>query len=377
MPSDVHFNQSQPYAALDTGPLNTDPSFCQLTLKQQGMEVILRRDPKLSPCGVVISRERFWALHADGLTQACVQTLLTSLATAGRLVIDDDFGEVFLVGHLIRHRGLRSGPTVGSILKAATDITSPVIRQAVGQEMAQASLDRLSDGVQKTGRVFRLANGLVPRDAWIATVEDLTGTAFTTTVKGDRVAVAQGARNYECLGDQSPHTTPKFKGARDPGQLGNGEALMALPASSAGSADPLLPISADLLTSSNYGLGATPVESDLPDDVKGRLGEAVGKHGRTLSSQGMSSLRTLLATVPAAQVAELAAWLADHALDAEPRAQHYQAHWWTERIHNVGHFVQHYDSILARMISAKQSRGTASRRPVDLPSSEKHYSSEM
>ncbi len=146
-----------------------DPDFIGLSATAQRHYLFLVSQSDLAHTGVIPLRWTRWTRAQAGMTVRQLRADTEALANARFVVLDEDTEEL-LVRTLIRNDGIYKQPNVmRAVVKAADAIASPILRDALADELARLPLDELSDAPTKTG-------GRSQREVVAGCVEDLLRT---------------------------------------------------------------------------------------------------------------------------------------------------------------------------------------------------------
>lgn len=129
-----------------------DADFLTLDEREQRLYLFLISQPNLNHAGLLDLTLRRWARKAAGLTVADLEDRLAALAKARFIVVDDNTEEL-LIRSFVRNDGVWRMPKVmGAMVSGALEISSPLLRRALLDEMDRVPLDELSDAPTKTSR---------------------------------------------------------------------------------------------------------------------------------------------------------------------------------------------------------------------------------
>lgn len=133
-------------------PIWEDADFLALTQSQQRLYLFLISQPNLNHAGLLPMTLRRWARKSSDLTAAELEKHLLALSAARFIVMDDDTEEL-LIRSFVRNDGVWKQPKVmGAMVSGAMEISSPLLRRALLDEMDRVPLDELSDEPTKTTR---------------------------------------------------------------------------------------------------------------------------------------------------------------------------------------------------------------------------------
>lgn len=126
-----------------------DPEFLALRSTQQRLYLFLLSQRNLDHAGLLPLTLRRWAGKAKSLTAAGLKRDLAGLAEARFIVVDFDTEEV-LIRTFVRGDGVYKQPRLmGAMVSAAEEISSPVLRRALLDEVERLPLNELSDEPSK------------------------------------------------------------------------------------------------------------------------------------------------------------------------------------------------------------------------------------
>jgi hypothetical protein len=129
-----------------------DADFLALGEPEQRLYLFLISQPNLNHAGLLDLTLRRWARKAAGLTVADLEERIAVLAKA-RFVVVDDSTEELLIRSFVRNDGVWRMPKVmGAMVSGALEISSPLLRRALLDEMDRVPLDELSSEPTKTAR---------------------------------------------------------------------------------------------------------------------------------------------------------------------------------------------------------------------------------
>jgi hypothetical protein len=129
-----------------------DADFLALDEREQRLYLFLISQPNLNHAGLLDLTLRRWARKALGLTVAELEERIAALSKA-RFVVVDDGTEELLIRSFVRNDGVWRMPKVmGAMVSGALEISSPVLRRALLDEMDRVPLGELSDTPTKTAR---------------------------------------------------------------------------------------------------------------------------------------------------------------------------------------------------------------------------------
>ncbi len=126
-------------------PIWEDEDFLALDEREQRLYLFLISQPNLNHAGLLDLTLRRWARKASGLTVADLEERLGALAKA-RFVVVDEGTEELLIRSFVRNDGVWRMPKVmGAMVSGALEISSPLLRRALLEEMDRIPLEDLSD----------------------------------------------------------------------------------------------------------------------------------------------------------------------------------------------------------------------------------------
>lgn len=126
-----------------------DEEFTALSAPAQWLYLFLLSQPDLNHLGVLPWLPLRWAQSAPGLTQQAVDDLLRPLSEARFVVVDRTNGAV-LIRTFMRHDGVIKQPNILRAARAAIPaLLSPMIAEALHQELALIDLTGLPESVPK------------------------------------------------------------------------------------------------------------------------------------------------------------------------------------------------------------------------------------
>lgn len=129
-----------------------DDDFLDLDEREQRLYLFLISQPNLNHAGLLDLTLRRWARKATGLTVAELEERIAALAKA-RFVVVDEGTEELLIRSFVRNDGVWRMPKVmGAMVSGALEISSPLLRRALLDEMDRVPLDELSGDPTKTAR---------------------------------------------------------------------------------------------------------------------------------------------------------------------------------------------------------------------------------
>jgi hypothetical protein len=127
-----------------------DADFLALDEREQRLYLFLISQPNLNHAGLLDLTLKRWARKALGLTVADLEERINALAKA-RFVVVDDGTEELLIRSFVRNDGVWRMPKVmGAMVSGALEISSPLLRRALLDEMDRVPLDELSNEPTKT-----------------------------------------------------------------------------------------------------------------------------------------------------------------------------------------------------------------------------------
>ncbi|WP_329131477.1 hypothetical protein OG552_10305 [Streptomyces sp. NBC_01476] len=130
-------------------PIWEDADFLALTQHEQRLYLFLISQPNLNHAGLLPMTLRRWARKSSDLTAVELEKHLLALATARFIVMDEDTEEL-LIRSFVRNDGVWKQPKVmGAMVSGAMEISSPLLRRALLDEMNRVPLDELSDEPMK------------------------------------------------------------------------------------------------------------------------------------------------------------------------------------------------------------------------------------
>lgn len=129
-----------------------DADFLALDEQAQRLYLFLISQPNLNHAGLLDLTLRRWARKAAGLSVADLEDRIAALSKARFVVVDDDTEEL-LIRSFVRNDGVWRMPKVmGAMVSGALEISSPLLRRALLDEMDRIPLNELSDAPTKTTR---------------------------------------------------------------------------------------------------------------------------------------------------------------------------------------------------------------------------------
>jgi hypothetical protein len=122
-----------------------DEDFLALGEPEQRLYLFLISQPNLNHAGLLDLTLRRWARKASGLTVAELENRIAELAKA-RFIVVDDGTEELLIRSFVRNDGVWRMPKVmGAMVSGALEISSPVLRRALLDEMDRVPLGDLNN----------------------------------------------------------------------------------------------------------------------------------------------------------------------------------------------------------------------------------------
>lgn len=122
-----------------------EDQFRSLTAEEQHVLFLIESQPDISAAGTLSLTLRRWAAMFQGGTIEGLRRTLAGLQVAGRVVVDEDAEELLLCTFVADDRGYRNSKRRPVILRAAAEVNSPAIRQALAKEFERLGMS--SDGL--------------------------------------------------------------------------------------------------------------------------------------------------------------------------------------------------------------------------------------
>jgi hypothetical protein len=130
---------SRRYTNLSTA-IWREGNFCALSAEEQHVLFLIESQPDITAAGTLPLTLRRWAALFRGGTAEGVRSALDGLERAGRVVVDDDTEELLVVSFVADDRSYGNIKRSPVILRAAGEVVSLRIRQALAVEFRRVGL---------------------------------------------------------------------------------------------------------------------------------------------------------------------------------------------------------------------------------------------
>jgi hypothetical protein len=194
-----------------------DPDFLALSATAQRMFMFLISQPDLAHDGVIPLRERRWSKKAAGLTAAQIAADLEELSATRFVVVDEETEELLVRSFIRRDKVYRQPNVLRSARDHLSTVSSPVIRDSVGAELAriQGEAEDIPEGSKGVlmGMVEAFAN---PSPNPSANPSDNPSPKGTGLRPGERGVVTVVSTDSPSPFPLSPSPVPREPAARAP-----------------------------------------------------------------------------------------------------------------------------------------------------------------